>query len=198
MNGNAPWKWLGALCIVGGLVGLFMAYGSAGSARQAAAVPEGPPLPRVSCKVLTVYDGDTIGCDLNGDGRVQRPREEVRFLGVDTPEMHYSRKNRLHGKEDEPFARAASRWVHRQLQGQTVYLESDARPFDPYGRRLAHVFRSERGQVSVGEELLQLGYASVLFIEPNRRYQARFMQVEHQARMRGQGLWGHWEADVSD
>lgn len=197
MNGN-PWKLLGVLCIVAGLIWLFMAYDSAGRARRAAAMPEEPPLPRTACKVLTVYDGDTIGCDLNGDGRVQRPREEVRFLGVDTPEMHYSRKNRLHGEEDEPYARAASRWVQKQLAGKTVYLERDERPFDPYGRTLAHVFRTPGGRVSVGEELLKLGYASVLFIEPNRRYQPRFVQAEHQARMRGRGLWGHWEADVSD
>lgn len=197
MDGNQRLKIVGVALVSVGLVWLFLAYEPVDRERRLA-VREETSRPRIACPVLTVYDGDTLACDFNGNGKVDPPREQVRFLGIDTPEMNYSRKNRLGGKENEPYAEAASRWLTRQAQGKTLYLETDVRETDSYGRTLAHAFRKRDSRVSLGEELLKLGYAGVLFIEPNQRYKQRFLKAEHQARMQGRGLWAEWVEEVSD
>jgi endonuclease YncB( thermonuclease family) len=111
-------KWVGLLIIAVALtrLGMFAAEGLSpkGEAPRLKASTQAFTVNRrMACHVLTVYDGDTLGCDLNGNGRIERPQEEVRLLGIDTPEMHYSRKNPTYGSAnptDEPYAKEASRW----------------------------------------------------------------------------------------
>lgn len=153
------------------------------------------PVGRVDCRVLTVYDGDTLGCDLNGDGHLQKPQEQVRLLGIDSPEMRYSRKNPTYGSkhpQDEPFAKAASRWLTEAAEGKTVFLEYDIRRTDKYDRTLAYVFTSAKqadAKASLNAKLLAQGYATVLFMGKNRRYETEFLTVETQARAEHKGLW---------
>ena len=147
---------------------------------------------RTSCLVLIVYDGDTLGCDMDQDGRIQRPHEEVRLLGIDSPEMHYSRKNPTHGSEhpvDEPFAKDASQWMERQTLRKTVYLEFDQRKYDRYGRALAFVYLGKQESISLNEQAVASGLATILFIGKNHLYEARFQQVEAEARTEKRGLW---------
>lgn len=201
-------KWLGiglALLGLAGLVrGLWMTQVPAGPASLAQAVPavsaagktpalSSAPEDRLPCRVLVVFDGDTLGCDLNQDGELQKPQEQVRLLGIDSPEMHYSRKNATYGSrrpQDEPFAQEASRWLTRQAQGKVVYLEFDARRHDKYERTLAYVFPGTQAGVSLNERLLSLGYATTLFLGMNRRYETAFLATEAQARQQQRGLWG--------
>lgn len=148
---------------------------------------------RVRCKVLTVYDGDTLGCDLTGDGQITRPHEEIRLLGIDTPEMHYSKKNRTYGSAqptDEPFAKEASGWLVRHALRKTVFLEFDHRKADRYGRKLAFVYLTRDAQTSLNAELLRLGYARLLFLGKNRLYEREFKAIEQEARLYRRGLWG--------
>ncbi|MCE3236953.1 MAG: nuclease (SNase domain protein) [Vampirovibrio sp.] len=148
---------------------------------------------RTACTVLTVYDGDTLGCDMNEDGEIQRPREEVRLLGIDSPEMHYSRKNPTYGTAhptDEPFARQASQFLQRQVQGKTVWLEFDLRRHDKYGRSLGHVFAKRGDTLSLNQQELAQGYATTLFIGKNRLYEDEYMNAESKARNAKRGLWG--------
>lgn len=203
-------KWLGIGLTVLGVAGLVLGLwvpqtpeGPAGNSRPAlpvAAALTVAPAPaaapssgeRLPCRVLTVFDGDTLGCDLNGDGRLQKPREQVRLLGIDSPEMHYSRKNATYGSgkpQDEPFATEASHWLTEQASGKTVYLEFDARRHDKYERTLAYVFATAKAQPSLNQKLLEQGYATVLFLGKNRRYQAEFEAAEAQARTAQRGLW---------
>lgn len=147
---------------------------------------------RVACKVLTVYDGDTLGCDLNGNRRIERPEEEIRLLGIDSPEMHYSKKNKTHGSAqpvDEPMAKAASQWLEQQAARKTVYLEFDRKRADRYGRTLAYVYATPHAEASLNEQQLLQGYAKTLFIGQNRCYESRFAQAETKARQGGRGLW---------
>lgn len=150
---------------------------------------------RQVCRVLTVYDGDTLGCDFNGDGKIQKPEEQVRMLGVDSPEMHYSRKNPTYGSanpQDETFAKEASRWLKQAAEGKTVYLEFDARRVDKYDRTLAYVFGDAKqadAKASLNAQLLRQGYATVLFIGKNRRYETDFIAAETEARTAKKGLW---------
>jgi micrococcal nuclease len=152
---------------------------------------------RQPCRVLTVYDGDTIGCDLDGDGRIEKPREEIRLLGIDTPERSFSRKNPTYGSShptDEPFARESSAWMERQVTQKTVYLEYDLRKSDRYGRTLAFVHLSPIASESLNMLAVKQGYATMLFIGKNRRYEDDFKQAEVSARKARRGLWGLLEA----
>lgn len=200
-------KKIGAFLIMTGLISLgFTLFGTIVKGRSGLAGAEikkqspasfhhSEHLPehlRVACKVLTVYDGDTLACDLNRDGSIQKPREEIRLLGVDSPEMHYSRKNATYQTAhplDEPFAKEASRWLTKQVNQKTVYLEFDVRPADQYGRSLAYVFLAPQMGLSLNEHLLETGYATLLFIGPNRRYEQRFQLAETRARKLKKGLW---------
>lgn len=147
---------------------------------------------RVACKVLTVYDGDTLGCDLNGNGKIQKPTEEIRLLGIDSPEMHYSRKNPTYGTgnpTDEPFAQAASQWLTARANHQTVYLEFDLRQNDKYGRTLAFVYAKPDDPVSLNQQEVAEGLATILFIGRNHLHETEFEQAETLARQAKKGLW---------
>lgn len=205
-------KWLGIGLTVLGVAGLAMGLWLPQTPERTAG-PSQPVLPvaaaltvpsvpdsavvqpsggRLTCRVLTVFDGDTLGCDLNGDGELQKPQEQVRLLGIDSPEMHYSRKNATYGSskpQDEPFAKEASHWLTQQTTGKTVYLEFDARRHDKYERTLAYVFPSAQAKLSFNERLLCQGYATALFLGMNRRYETAFLAAETQARQQRRGLW---------
>jgi micrococcal nuclease len=147
---------------------------------------------RTACRVLSVYDGDTFACDLNGNHKIDKPREMIRLLGIDTPEMHYSRKNQSHDTEhetDEPGAKMASQWLDKTLFRKTVYLEFDQRKRDRYDRTLAYAYLSAKDGVSINEQMLAQGYAKILFLGKNRRYEERFTDVEAQAREKKLGMW---------
>lgn len=147
---------------------------------------------RMACEVLTVYDGDTLGCDLNGNGAIEKPTEEIRLLGIDSPEMHYSRKNPTYGSEhptDEPFAKEASQWLTNQTNHQTVYLEFDLRQNDKYGRTLAFVYATPDDPVSLNQQEVAEGLATILFLGKNRLHETEFQQAETQARQAKKGLW---------
>jgi micrococcal nuclease len=192
-------KAVGLILIVLGLMGLWQGwFGSpdpslpqkadAETVQKLARAKTG----RTVCKVLTVYDGDTLGCDLNRDGRIQKPQEQVRLLGVDSPEMRYSRKNPTYGSrhpQDEPFAKEASQWLTQTTQGKMVYLEFDERRFDKYERTLAYVFADSDSRQSLNAQLLTQGYATLLFLGKNRRYESSFQAAESQARTEKKGIW---------
>lgn len=147
------------------------------------------PTQRVSCFGLTVYDGDTFACDMNGDHRIQRPKEQVRLLGMDTPEMHYSKKNTQ--KVDEPYALESKRFLEKAVLYQKVWLEDDLEHTDRYGRHLAYVFTSPTGGVSLNQQLIAKGYATLLFLGVNRRHEAIFMDSAMEARQKGLALYKH-------
>ena len=139
-----------------------------------AALPVSAAPSGLEATVVRVVDGDTIHVRL-GD-RV----EKVRYIGVNAPELHHPRKG------EEPGGREASR-VNRQLvSGQRVRLEMDVQPRDRYGRLLAYVWV---GDVMVNAELVRLGYAQVMTIPPNVRYQQLFLKLQREAREAARGLW---------
>ncbi|HSF05353.1 MAG TPA: thermonuclease family protein [Methylomirabilota bacterium] len=124
--------------------------------------------------VERVVDGDTI--QVRVEGRV----ETVRYIGVNTPELRHPMRGA------EPGGREA--WtVNRELvAGKRVRLEMDARPRDRHGRLLAYVWVEG---VMVNAELVRRGYAQVMTIPPNVRYQRLFLALQREARQSGRGLW---------
>src|SRR5213593_1972896 len=124
--------------------------------------------------VVRVVDGDTIHV------RLADRVEKVRYIGVNTLEVHHPRKG------EEPGGREAAE-VNRQLvDNKHVRLELDVQSRDRYGRLLAYVWV---GDIMINAELVRLGYAQVMTVPPNVRYQALFLKLQRDAREAGRGLW---------
>ena len=124
--------------------------------------------------VVRVVDGDTIHVRL-GD-RI----EKVRYIGVNTPEVHHPRKG------EEPGGREALALNRTLVERRQVRLETDVQARDRYGRLLAYVWV---GETMVNAELVRRGYAQVMTIPPNVRHQSLFLELQRTARERGTGLW---------
>ena len=137
----------------------------------AAAAWGAPPLEGL---VVKVVDGDTIHV------RIGERVESVRYIGVNTPEIHHPRKG------EEPGGREAARKNGDLVAGKRVRLELDVQSRDHYRRLLAYVWV---GDVMVNAELVRLGYAQVMTVPPNVRYQDLFLRLQREAREAARGLW---------
>jgi micrococcal nuclease len=139
--------------------------------------PAATPGPAGTALVEHVVDGDTI--DVVIDGREER----VRLLGVDTPEISVDR-----GPPECFGPEAASFTAGRLPAGTRVRLERDVVGRDDYGRLLAYVYRTDDGAL-VNEELVRLGFARPLWIEPNGILRPRIVEAARTAEREALGLW---------
>ncbi len=126
-------------------------------------------------KVIRVVDGDTIDVRFS-NGATSR----VRFIGVNTPETVHPQK------PVEKYGKEASNYTKKRLTNKTVTLEFDVGVKDKYGRFLAYVWV---GKELYNETLVKDGYARVMTIQPNVKYQQRFLEAERKARQQKKGLW---------
>ena len=124
--------------------------------------------------VVRVVDGDTIHV------KVGDYVEKVRYIGMNTPEIHHPTKG------EQPGGREAAEMNRRLVGGKRVRLELDVRSRDRYGRLLAYVWV---GELMVNAELVRLGYAQVMTVPPNVRHQELFVKLQREAREAGRGLW---------
>ena len=100
------------------------------------------------CKVVDVYDGDTIKVvfDLNGS----LYRWNIRMNGYDSPEMRVSVNNPARDMikqlaiESRDFLKSLI-----QNKDQLVYIKCDG--FDKYGRLLGIIYINEKDDVSVNK-----------------------------------------------
>jgi len=139
------------------------------------------PAPAREATVTHVDDGDTI--DVWVDGR----RERVRYIGIDAPEVAHDGVGGARG------GRAATRLNQALVGGRQVRLELDRERRDRYGRLLAYVWS---GRVMINLELVRRGYARVLTIPPNVRYERWFVRAQAEAQAAHRGLWGDGDPDV--
>ena len=129
----------------------------------------------VVATVTRVIDGDTVEISPAIDGI-----EDVRFIGVDTPELNDPACG------EHPYGIEASEFTRAQLGGQEVELEFDVEKTDRYGRLLAYVYHGEM----FNETLLEEGYAQVATYPPNVKYVDRFEEAQAEARAANLGMWG--------
>ncbi|MBA3866459.1 MAG: thermonuclease family protein [Solirubrobacterales bacterium] len=128
--------------------------------------------------VLRAVDGDTIEVRLEGRD------EDVRYIGVDTPETV---------KPDTPvqcFGERASHFDHRLVEHRRVRLVFGVERRDVYGRLLAYVYLGRR---FVNAELVRRGLARTLTIPPNDHFAKYFKRLETGAARAGTGLWSACE-----
>ena len=146
-------------------------------------------------KIERVVDGDTAIITFLFDDGSKYLKERVRFLGVDTPEtVHPNKPVQYYGKE-------ASNFTKQNLDGKTVWLQTDVEVKDRYGRMLAYVWLKEPTKKQLDDEsairkymfnaiLLEGGYAQLMTIQPNSRYANIFVHIQREAREQKKGLWG--------
>jgi micrococcal nuclease len=143
--------------------------------------------------VVRAIDGDTLEVRIDGrDGT-----EDVRLIGVDTPETVKP------GTPVQCFGPRASAFEHRVAEGRRVRLLTGAEPRDVYGRLLAYAYllpappelsdnpkRSAHRERFLNAELVRSGLARTLAIPPNTRFAERFAALQRGAARVGRGLWG--------
>lgn len=162
--------------------------------------------------IESIADGDTF------EVTVQDGREQVRVLGVDTPELAANAEFELphewpgigdhsSGTElDENYPTLAT-WAENgrafaesELSGETVTLSFDENEgiTDPFGRLLAYVHYDADGSGSrdtlFAERLLETGHARTYHSGTSRHDE--FLSTELTARDEGRGVWV--ESDVTD
>jgi micrococcal nuclease len=140
-----------------------------------------PPGP-VSARVTDVVDGDTIEVELSGG-----EREDVRYIGIDTPETV---------KPGTPIQCGGPKAheVNERLVGdREVRLRFDAERRDDYGRLLAYVYLPATAPggrpLFVNAELVRRGLARTLTIPPNDSFAPLLARLQARAGRAGRGLW---------
>jgi micrococcal nuclease len=128
-----------------------------------------------SARVVRAIDGDTVEVALS------EGREDVRLIGVDTPETVKP------GTPVQCYGERASHFTHRLLEGRRVRLVFGVERRDVYGRLLAYVHLGRR---FVNAALVRRGLARSLTIPPNDRFAPLFRRLELRAARVGRGLWG--------
>lgn len=140
---------------------------------------------RVSVKVLSVMDGDTIKVKYKGEIK------KVRYLLVDAPEMYHKKLG------EQPFGREAQTRNREILNNaKDVALEFDVGDKeDKYGRLLAYVYADGK---SVQEQLIREGLVRVGYIyKPNTKYLDKFKKIQEKAKNEKKDIW-KYEGYVTD
>lgn len=140
-------------------------------------------------KVLWVVDGDTLKINYKGK------EESVRLIGIDAPESRPNKKARNDAQRSgenlktiTAMGKEATECVRSLVkQGDTLKMEFDVQKRDKYGRLLGYVYLSNGKMLN--EEIVKAGYANLMTIPPNVKYQERFLKAYKEAREHGRGLW---------
>ena len=129
--------------------------------------------------VKRVIDGDTIELESG---------QKVRYIGIDTPELHHPQKS------VQCFGEEAKKMNQDLVEGKTVVLEKDISEVDKYGRLLRYVFladpkNSSASGLFINQYLVEEGYASAATFPPDVKYAELFRQKQQVARINNKGLW---------
>ncbi len=149
-------------------------------------IPFGQTYNYTDIKVSRVIDGDTLQLESG---------ERVRLIGIDTPEMHESNKlyrDSQRSGEDvstiQKLGKEAYQFTKKLVEGKNVSLEFDVEKYDKYNRLLAYVYLKGNGTF-VNAEIIKQGYASLMTIPPNVKYESLFKKLYEEARANKRGLW---------
>jgi len=166
------------------------------------------PNSRYVCYVTKVLDGDTIRCRFPYPVSKSVKTYPVRLIGIDTPETGIHKKNvQKQVKEFEQIAQAeyhkrvhfnrrdivkygleAQKFVENLLKNvYIVIVETDIQPTDHYGRVLGYIWLPDGRMLN--KEIICNGYALLLTVPPNVKYEKEFRKCFSKAIKEQKGLW---------
>ena len=167
-------RWMPIVALAAALMAVGLGYAAAPSDATREIILAAPP--------VAVHDGDTFDADLDGDGRLELPRERVRLLFVDTPELHESPKGQdlRHGL---PAKAALAALLER---APLVLRITPGNERDIHGRTLARVLAAGE---DLSLELVRQGHSAfdTRFAFPPD-YDA-FVRAEAEAFDTRRGIW---------
>lgn len=159
-----------------------------------------PPLYGV---IVRVVDGDTFDFRRRDTGKIER----LRLIGIDSPEVHPSRKLNQGAEAQgvrkeviQQLGRLSSEHAAMLVLGKEVVLLFDAANIknnhrDRYERLLVYVYiAGDNGHLHycVNERMISDGFAHALTRYPfDVLRQQHYRQLERLAREGGHGLWQH-------
>jgi len=125
--------------------------------------------------VKWVSDGDTIVLS-NG--------QHVRYIGINAPEIAHD------NHKAEAFGYAAKKYNQSLVRLKKVRLEFDKEKHDRYGRLLAYIFLLDG--TLINKKMIEKGYAYVLHLRPNVKYNGVLLKAQRDAMSAKQGMWRNW------
>ncbi len=141
------------------------------------------------------YDNILVKRAVDGDTLLLESGERVRLIGIDTPEMHESKKlyrDSERSKQDiktiQDLGKRAAEFTRNLVEGKPVRLEFDVDRYDKYKRLLAYVYLVSDGTF-VNAKIIEEGYASVMTYPPNVKHTDEFVKLYREARENNRGLW---------
>lgn len=161
----------------------FALTGSVALATSLAAFPttkaaQRVPADAIEAAFLRTIDGEKFRV-MWGDGE-----KEIRLIGVDAPEV------KIDDNTTECFAIESRELLGELLDGQTVFLGSDAEDEDSKGRLWRYVWADVDGEtVMVNEYALFQGWATVHSNEKNVKHQKDLIAAEKDAKRDLLGMW---------
>ena len=123
--------------------------------------------------VELVYDGDTFVA------QGEDVEEEVRIIGVDTPEL----------SSGDCYAQEAKSFLIDKLFGKWIWLTFDGNCYDFYDRTLAYVHLGTNEQDFIERQLLLGGYARAFPFDDTNTFEDVFAEDEATARQNNTGGW---------
>lgn len=100
--------------------------------------------------VLEVYDGDTITVDIDLGLETWIRGVKVRLFGIDTPEVR--------GPE-RPDGLISRDWLRERILGKVIIIRTHKDKRGKYGRWLGTLFSHEAEQLSLNDQMVNLGLA---------------------------------------
>jgi micrococcal nuclease len=139
--------------------------------------------------VTRVVDGDTLKVFYLGG------EESIRLTGIDAPESRVNKKTKKDAKRSGQdietiiaMGKRATGYVESLVKpGDLITIEFDIQERDKYGRLLGYVYLSNGKMLN--EEIVKAGYANIMTVPPNVKYEDRFLKAYKLARKRKVGLW---------
>jgi len=119
-----------------------------------------------NCKVLSVYDGDTMTVNCQGE------KIKVRLYCIDAPEMG-----------QEPWGREVRDYL-RSITGPSVQLE--VKDKDRYGRMVGEVFTDDEDRENLN---LTMVWSSNAVVYPKYCNDRQYYQSEEEAKKLHSGIW---------
>ena len=126
---------------------------------------------REKVKVLRVIDGDTIEL---------ADKRRVRYIGINSPEID-DKRSRVRCQ-----AQKAKEINEGLVLNKEIEIERDVSNLDKYQRWLRYVWIEDK---MVNEKLVADGWAQVMTMPPDVKYQERFLELLREAKNAKRGLW---------